>query len=149
MVKIIAHRGNTDGPNPATENTPASIRCAIALGFDCEIDVWYINCEYYLGHDFPQTRIAYAFLDEFADRLWVHCKHLDALLQLKDKLNCFYHDKDIYTLTSRGYIWGNINSPTNASVIQVMPEKGGTFSTQCAGICTDFPHRYASIVNSS
>jgi hypothetical protein len=30
-----------------------------------------------------------------------------------------------------------------------MPEKGGTFSTQCAGICTDFPHRYASIVNSS
>ncbi len=146
MVKIIAHRGNTDGPNPSTENTPPSIRCAIALGFDCEIDVWYIRGEYYLGHDFPQTRIPYAFLTEFADRLWIHCKHLDALLQLKDTFNCFYHDKDIYTLTSRGYVWGNINSPTNSLVVQVMPEKSGTFSPDCYAICTDFCHIYRGLL---
>ncbi len=148
MVKIIAHRGNTNGPNPSTENTLASIRSAIELGFDCEIDVWYIRDEYYLGHDFPQTHVSVSFLTEFADRLWIHCKHLDALVQLKDTFNCFYHEKDIYTITSRGYIWGNINSPTHISVIQVMPEKGGTFSADCAGICTDFPNRYAALLQS-
>jgi hypothetical protein len=144
-MKLIAHRGNLHGPNRETENKPDTICRAIVQGFDVEIDVWYIHGEYYLGHDFPETKVSLRFLTQFADRLWVHCKHIDSLLQLKDILNCFYHDKDIYTLTSRGYIWGNINSPTHSNVIQVMPEHSGTFSIQCAGICTDYPYRYRAL----
>ena len=145
-MRIIAHRGNIDGPNRETENKPDTIRLAIERGFDVEIDVWYLDGRYYLGHDFPETPTSYEFLAQFAHRLWVHCKHLDSLLQLKDLMNCFYHDKDIYTLTSRGYIWGNINSPTHPNVIQVMPEKSGTFSSSCFGLCTDYPVHYLKIL---
>jgi hypothetical protein len=52
----------------------------------------------------------------------------------------------LYTLTSGGYIWGNINSPCHSHAIQVMPERGGSFSSVCAGICTDYPFRYAHLL---
>ncbi len=42
-IKIIAHRANLNGPDHETENTPASINKAIKLGFDVEVDIWYIN----------------------------------------------------------------------------------------------------------
>lgn len=50
-MKIISHRGNLNGPNKQTENTIESIKLAINLGFDVEIDVWYIDNILYLGHD--------------------------------------------------------------------------------------------------
>lgn len=141
-MKFIAHRGNLYGPDAKSENKPSAIRKAIELGLDCEIDVWYLNGSYYLGHDYPETEIPYSFLEFYSEHLWIHCKHLDSLVQLKDKFNCFYHDKDLYTLTSRGHIWGNINSPTHLLAIQVMPEKGGVLSSKCYGVCTDYPFRY-------
>jgi hypothetical protein len=144
-MKIIAHRGNLEGPSPATENKPDTIDRAIALGFDVEIDVRYVNGAYYLGHDAPETLIPYSFLSERSDALWIHCKDLDSLVQLSGAFNCFYHDKDTYTITSRGYIWGNINSPTHPSVIQVLPERSGAVSLDCKGICTDYPIRYAML----
>ena len=146
-MKFIAHRGNTHGPDPSKENKPDTIRKAIELGLDCEIDVWYLHGSYFLGHDYPETQIPYCFLDSYSERLWIHCKHLDALVQLKDKFNCFYHDKDIYTLTSRGFIWGNVNSPCNSHVVQVMPERGGVLSTECYALCTDYPFRYKNTIN--
>ncbi len=145
-MKIIAHRANLSGPDPATENTPAAIDTAIAMGFDCEIDVWAIDGVFYLGHDYPAVQVSRAFLQDRAEHLWVHCKHLDSLLALKDSMNCFYHDKDLYTLTSKGFVWGNINSPCNPHAIQVLPERSGCFSTECAGVCTDFPIRYKALL---
>ena len=35
----ISHRGNTNGKNPARENTKSYIDEAIAKGFDVEIDI--------------------------------------------------------------------------------------------------------------
>lgn len=145
-MKIISHRGNLRGPNPATENTQQSILVAIANGFDVEIDVWYLKDAFYLGHDFPIHMIERSFLESHSDKLWIHCKHLDSLLQLKNTCNCFYHDKDIYTITTHGYIWGNINSPSTPETIQVLPERSGTFTVSCFGICTDYPVHYASLV---
>lgn len=142
-MRIIAHRGNTYGPNPQTENKPETIRKAIDLGFDCEVDVWFSNGSYFLGHDCPESEIPYSFLEMYCERLWIHCKHLDSLVRLKDTFNCFYHDKEIYTLTSRGFIWGNINSPCHSLAVQVMPEKSDVFSSNCFGVCTDYPVRYA------
>lgn len=143
-MRIIAHRGNLYGPDKDKENRIETIQEAIRRGFDVEIDVWYLQDTFYLGHDFPETVVSLEFLQDNADRLWIHCKHLASLIVLKDTFNCFYHDKDIYTLTSKGYIWGNINSPCHPLAIQVMPEKSGTFSLACYGICTDYPFRYAS-----
>jgi len=133
---IIAHRGNTNGPNPETENCEETIVNAIHEGFDCEIDVWRVGDKLWLGHDGPERMISLTFLTLYGSRLWIHCKNLDALIQLKDQFNCFFHDKDTYTLTSKGYIWGNIGSPTTDKVIDVMPTKK---NDNCLGTCTDFP----------
>lgn len=144
-MRFIAHRGNLYGCNKQTENKPETICAAIALGFDCEVDVWVLNNTFWLGHDYPETRIAREFLETYKEWLWVHCKNLEALVLLKNDFNCFYHDKDVYTLTSKGNVWGNIGSPMNSTVIQVMPEKSGVLSFTCAGICSDIPVHYKNI----
>jgi hypothetical protein len=142
---IIAHRGNLNGPNPMTENQEHTITKAIKEGFDCEIDVWKVDDELWLGHDGPEHKTSLEFLETHVSKLWVHCKNLDALTALKDSFNCFFHDKDTYTLTSKGFIWGNIDSPTNAKVICVMPT--GEIG-ECFGVCTDYPFKYEVAIDS-
>lgn len=145
---FIAHRGNLYGPNKETENTPSAIIEAIEHGFNCEIDVWVLNNQIWLGHDYPQRMVSISFLETYKEYLWIHCKHLDSLLYLKNKYNCFYHDKDTYTLTTTGVIWGNINSPLTTEGIQVMPELSSNFSFDSIGICTDYPIRYKELYTS-
>jgi len=55
-MKLIAHRGNIDGPNSSQENRPEYIEAAIAKGYDVEIDIRYdtFNKILYLGHDESQ-----------------------------------------------------------------------------------------------
>ena len=142
-MRIIAHRGNLSGPDPANENREETIAAALAYGFDCEIDVWMIGGRLWLGHDGPDTETSMEFLLHNEPFLWVHCKNLDALLALKDRVNCFFHDKDLYTLTSRGYVWGNVGSPSTPQTVQVMPERSGGIVHVCWGVCTDYPLRYA------
>ena len=72
-MKLIAHRGNVDGPNPDKENHPDYINEAIILGYNVEIDVWFINNKYYLGHNNPIYEIKYNFL--FDSRFWLHAKN--------------------------------------------------------------------------
>lgn len=139
---IIAHRGNLHGPNPAIENREETIVAALAEGFDCEIDVWKVDDRLWLGHDGPEHETSLAFLERHGSRLWVHCKNLDALVDLKDQFNCFFHDKDTYTLTSKGFIWGNIGSPMTSKTIQVMPEKANCVYSDCLGVCSDYPFKY-------
>jgi len=111
---------------------------ALSEGFDCEIDIWRIDGRIWLGHDGPEHETSLDFLTQHGSKLWVHCKNLDALIALKDQFNCFFHDKDTYTLTSKGFIWGNIGSPTTDTVICVMPP--GDHGV-CLGVCTDYPMR--------
>jgi len=47
---LISHRGNIDGKT-LLENQPSYIDDAIDLGYDVEIDIWYIGDKLYLGHD--------------------------------------------------------------------------------------------------
>jgi hypothetical protein len=142
---FIAHRGNLYGPNRARENHPDTIEEAISLGFHCEIDVWAVGKDYFLGHDFPQYPIDIDFLEKYRDFLWVHCKNLRALSNLKDINNCFFHDKDLYTLTSSGFIWGNINTECDEKSICVMPELGHHLTFNAFGICTDFSFHFRDL----
>ena len=144
-MHIIAHRGNMNGPNPATENREETIIAAISEGLDCEIDVWDVDGRLWLGHDKPEVETSLAFLTDHKDALWVHCKNIKALVSLKDQFNCFFHDKDTYTLTSKGYIWGNIDSPMTSTTIQVMPEKSTKTWNECLTVCTDYPFRYREL----
>jgi hypothetical protein len=104
---FISHRGNLHGPKPKHENSIPYILNAIQKGFDVEIDVWYVNGSLYLGHNEPQYLVPeFKFFKDNAEKLWCHCKNLQALdILLPLGIHCFIHDKDIATLTSKNYIW--------------------------------------------
>ena len=146
---LISHRGNINGRLVPFENQPNYIDTALAAGYDVEIDVWYEreSGKLYLGHDKADYQIDIDWLYERSDKLWIHCKNMDALsffnkshLQIGTEYNYFSHDTDIGVLTSYGYIWST-NSYDNG--ILVLPEvfkKTPTDTT--VGICSDIIQNY-------
>lgn len=149
-MKIIAHRGNINGPNIENENKPEYILKTLNLGYDCEIDVRIINKELYLGHDSPTYNVSINFLLNNSNKFWIHCKNIEALdfLHNYPELNIFWHESDKYTLTSKKYIWSYIGVNTTQNVICVMPElaydnfieivNDKKQKKELYGICTDY-----------
>jgi hypothetical protein len=138
----ISHRGNINGPNKEKENSEEYILKAIQAGYDVEIDVWYINNEFWLGHDSPQYKIHHYFLNN--SRLWCHAKNFEALIQmLEKKVHCFWHEKDQVTLTSKNYIWAYPNIACKNS-IAVLPELNYYVPNNHIGVCSDFIETYKS-----
>ena len=140
-MKLIAHRGLTDGPNPAIENSPAQILLAIKLGFECEIDLWVINSELYLGHDGPTYPITPEFLK--TGEFWIHAKNLGALRWLTDTCyNYFWHQNDDYVITSYRWIWTYPNKELTQKSIAVLPEWNDpefkNLPINCYAICSDY-----------
>ena len=150
-MKIIAHRGNLNGANPDKENTIESIYKCIKYGFDVEIDIRVIENTIYLGHDSAKQIIKDDTLEKLADHLWIHCKNITALDYFRMSYanglyNYFWHEKDTYTLTSKGFIWSYPGSKLSINSINVMPEwftLKENFKTLIAdkvfGVCTDYP----------
>ena len=58
---FISHRGNLSGPNPKLENSINYINEALKK-FDVEIDLWFHQRKFYLGHDMPQYEVDINFL---------------------------------------------------------------------------------------
>lgn len=141
----IAHRGNTNGPNPEKENHPDYLRDAVRKGYHVELDVWLVNGKYILGHDAPTYEVADHFLEN--DKFWCHAKDITTITALNNPgfpVHVFFHDTDACTLTSRGYIWTYPGHPVLGwRSIAVMPERApGLDLSQAGGICTDFPIEY-------
>lgn len=152
---IIAHRGLLDGPDSGLQNHPVQITKALGLGFHVEIDVWYIDDTWFLGHDGPEHRIDLDFLTRNSDKLWIHCKNLDAFFKFKTdighQLNYFFHDTDAVVFTSKNLVWtyfGKRETMHHSSVC-VMPEVNYewdeivqmTNNNSWCGICTDYPRK--------
>ena len=151
-MRFIAHRGNTSGPNPETENTTLAIDKAISQGFDSEIDVWTFNGKIFLGHDAPSFEIDMEWIEERRDALWVHCKNIESVIYFSKydsifgstipAFNFFWHETDRITLTSKGAIWAYPgNQPIHGS-IAVMPELNDDDLSDCLGICSDYISNY-------
>ena len=52
MIKhYISHRGNIDGRIINEENSPEYILTALSRGYEVEIDVWFVDDSFHLGHD--------------------------------------------------------------------------------------------------
>lgn len=139
MIKFISHRGNLYGPKPELENNPTYIEETISKGYDCEIDAWFIDGSFYLGHDEPTYKVEESFFNN--DKLWVHAKNLDALTKLRDlDVHCFWHQSDDFTLTSRGYIWTYPGKKvTNKSIIVIWgSEVDEETLNNTYGICADY-----------
>jgi hypothetical protein len=139
---LIAHRGLADGPDKAFENHPKKIVDSLNEGFDCEVDIRYVDGHWFLGHDEPQYEVPWEFLEQ--QGLWIHAKNLDALYVLgaNPSLNYFWHQTDSYTLTSQGNIWTFPDNPLTKSSIQVLPEWNNpslkNLSFDCLGICSKY-----------
>ena len=106
---FIAHRGRRKDAWSEEENSPYVIDACIDDNIEVEVDLWYKHGQYWLGHDAPQYHVEEKdWLRIRSDYLWIHCKNADALRMMAsfgDRYKYFWHDKDDYTITSRGYIW--------------------------------------------
>ena len=144
LMKFIAHRGNTNGPKPDLENSPDYILKAVNLGYDIEVDVWWKDDKWYLGHDEPQYEIDVTFLRN--KKFWCHAKDIDALMvMLRNGIHCFWHQEDDCTLTSEGFIWTYPGKELVEKSICVMPENVvNTMDSlsHISGICSDYISKY-------
>ncbi len=142
---LISHRGNIKGPNTKLENKFSYIDKALNKGYDCEIDVRFIDNNLYLGHDEPQYKINLHWLYQRRHKLWIHCKDLNSLAFFSNTgsgndFNFFFHENDLGVLTSFNYIWS-----TNVieKGILVIPEMFNTKPTsKTLGVCSDYIKKY-------
>ena len=141
-MRKISHRGNLFGPNPERENTPHYIFEALAEGYDVEIDVWYQNGMIQLGHDMPIASVNKNMLK--MNGLWCHAKDIQALEYMTNEgINCFWHQGDDVTLTSKGYIWThsdyNTYGPKSVACHMERPTAEELKKYKdCYGICSDY-----------
>lgn len=142
-MKLISHRANLNGIEKNQENNPSKILDVIERGFDVEIDVWYESGNLYLGHDTPDYKIESNFIISNYKNLWCHAKNLNALQKLLSfkEVNCFWHQSDDYTLTSKGFIWTypkRLVSKNNIIVCTNLEETLYYSKQDIFGICSDY-----------
>jgi hypothetical protein len=141
-MKLIAHRGNTIGPNPTKENAPDYILETIEKGYDVEVDLWSTDTKLFLGHDEPKYEIPKSFLEKNKENLWVHCKNLEALYVcqfLLDEVHYFWHQNDDFALTSKNIFWTFPGKNLTPNSVLVMPELDNylDLGPDIHGVCTD------------
>lgn len=147
-MRVISHRGNLFGPDLENENHPDQVLKVLKMGFDCEIDVWREDGEFYLGHNEPKYLIDGKFLH--SPQLWVHAKNLNALNNIPfskrrdgslsaNYVRFFWHQTDDFTLTSDGLIWTFPNKEVCGKSIIVDNDKNWREKNySCYGVCTDW-----------
>ena len=145
---LISHRGNINGKEK-NENSPILINQRLNEKFNVEIDVWFENNQFYLGHDEPEYKIDINYL--MTNNLWIHCKNSNALSEISKykNINYFYHNNDDYTLTSKGYIWVFPGKELINNSIVVLPEiteYNNEELKKCYGICSDNIQNYKHLI---
>lgn len=103
----VAHRGLCHGPNKKLENSLITIRERCEKGLSTEIDIWWHNDGFWIGHDEPREPVVTEFLN--SEFLWIHAKNAGALYHLQRfsnenglGLRIFYHTDESYALTTTG-----------------------------------------------
>jgi hypothetical protein len=153
-MRLISHRGNTNGKNIELENSPNYIDSALSKGYDVEVDVWYQDSKLWLGHDSPEYSIELEYFIIRMSKIWVHCKNIDCLYYFKNcghEINFFWHQTDDVTMTSKGYFWtfpGKKLTPNSVCVIDGQESKNFNSNIEiCYGLCSD-SIEYFSEINS-
>jgi hypothetical protein len=140
---LISHRGNLSGPILERENSPSYIDEAISASFDVEVDVWYKDKCWYLGHDLPEYKIDIKWLLDREPKLWIHCKNIESLIEVKKYcLHYFWHENDTFTLTSKNYIWAYPRKNIIKESIVLLPELYNNDLDNSKGVCSDYIKKY-------
>jgi hypothetical protein len=109
-MKLIAHRGNIDGPNPLEENRPEYIEAAISKDMMWRlifVMIPLIRHFIWVTTNLNTPQVGFG-LGKYIHHLWVHCKNIEALYEFAhgtSGFNYFWHQEDDFTLTSKNYIW--------------------------------------------
>ena len=145
-MRLISHRGNINGKNKERENEPLYIIEATEKGYDVEIDVWWKEDGFYLGHDEPYYKVDISFLQN--GKFWCHAKNIDALTHMIDseRIHCFFHQEDDVTLTSEGYLWTYPGKQLTSNSIAVLPPDKGKLPDTIAGICSDNIASFGNVI---
>lgn len=143
-MKIISHRGNLNGRVPEMENHPKHIISAVYAGYDVEVDVWSIDGEFFLGHDHPQYSVELSWIRKFP--LWCHAKNIEAFSRLLEYgIHCFWHDRDMFTLTSCGIPWCYPGNWIKGGVTVVKDFLLISPPSHIFGVCVDDPIRWSEL----
>lgn len=139
FTMIISHRGNLQGPQPWLENKPEYVESAHTAIGEVEIDVWWHEGAFWLGHDAPQFPIKLSWLSQ--PWLWCHAKNTDAMERLlAHNLHCFWHQDDLLTITSKGIPWcrPGVYLPGGVTVLDShdFPKRN------VLGYCSDYAARF-------
>jgi hypothetical protein len=146
---LISHRGNITGTNKRLENTPNYIDSALLRNIDVEVDIWFINGQFKLGHDAAEYSVDENWLLDRRWRLWCHAKNIEAISHLFEMdMHCFWHETDTVALTSQYWLWTFPGKQLTDNSIAVMPEMLNTSDNilagnewlnkfSYAGVCTD------------
>lgn len=144
---LIAHRGNLNGPSDY-ENNPNYLTSAMYSGYDVEVDVWYTNNGFFLGHDYPKYPVDSEYLFNINSKAWFHAKNIQALFELtKRDFNTFYHNTDDAVLTSHRFLWTYPGKEITSRSIAVLPEilNENWDITNAYGVCTDYVNLHKNI----
>jgi hypothetical protein len=140
-MKIISHRGNLIGRISEKENHPNYIDAAISSGYEVEIDIWFEDEKFYLGHDNPQYEIDINWIHDRENKLWVHAKNLKVISHLYNTgINWFWHDIDKLTITSKGFIWCYPNVFVENGITVVLEHQ--EVPNNIFAVCTDEPIKF-------
>ncbi len=152
---LISHRGNLNGSNPEWENDPSYIEKSLGKGFQCEVDLWVVKKEFWLGHDKPQYKVEYKWFYKRNKELWIHCKNKAALERFSEGnigsigsfFNFFWHQEDSYTITSKGYVWTYPGKTVTRNGICLFPEqRNEKINKKWGGICSDYIKNYSMLL---
>lgn len=140
---IVSHRGNLIGPGHV-ENNPIGIE-KTCKKYITEIDVWYHQKEWYLGHDYPKFLIPFSFFDQ--NNLILHCKNHEAMIELlSTDIHFFWHQNDTMTLTSKKIIWCQPNYFLDKGIVVDFGDPRDIPNVY--GICTDKPDAWSNFMSS-
>ena len=141
-MKLISNKGNVYGVISEYENTPEYIEKALSSGFDVKIDLTMIDNKLYIGNEIEKHKLDIDWLEKHHNRLWLECKDIkiiERFNQIDNRgayLNYFWHENDLLTLTSRGYVLSYGVEVVGGSVM-MLPEINDDTIKSCYGICSN------------
>ena len=107
-----------------------------------KFDTWFVNGNFFLGHDEPLYPVDPFFIMDVADMAWFHCKNLEALYIFAKNFkfcNFFWHEEDDFTLTSHNVIWTYPGKKVSKlSVLVDVDLTSGVDYDTIYGICSDY-----------
>lgn len=146
-MKFISHRGNLYGADPEKENDPRYIEKAM-LHCDVEVDLFFLDECFWLGHDFPKHQISLSWIEKYKKNIWFHCKNLEAAWKIGqiNSTKFFCHSSDPYVLINTGHIWvHDLSLDLSSQCIIPLIDLQSLIKfpkEKVFAICSDYPNEY-------